>query len=540
MKFADLAKAVRISVVSASLILAACGGDGGDSRQSTVAAPPPDDTPVGCPANQIPDDADGCTCPQGLHVKDGFCTDWAESVPEGAEFLESGYPLEIPKTGGSYFTPLYMKVGNIDRDPELELIYKDGTSPAYAWNHDGTLLAGWPTSATTYMHGKHVLAQFDNDPELEVFFGHEGSAYSTQQCELNAFNYTGARLPGWPQACVFSVNQAPVAVDLNQDGYDEVLYFDDDKVYSIDRTGSKQVVPVANAPSRKWCGMAVADVAPAPGKELALVNCSHSVYEDGMATDYLSLYLLSSQFVVLPGFPITYPGFFPQHPVIADFNADGVKEIMVLGTGTRADYEQRHIRSVLRIVSPQGTIQSKVEFMEQLTDQAELADIDRDGTPEILILVEDTSTQWNGRIHAYEADGSAVPGWPVPGEQFAVGDIDGDGAAEIVTFLEDDSVYHLENRAALAIYSPDGTLRNDLRVIVDYMGREASAIMPVIADIDLDGRNELIVIGDYWEGSSGTFPQVWAFDFGGSFPNGPVEWGQIFGNERNTGEYAGG
>ena len=37
----------------------------------------------------------------------------------------------------------------------------------------------------------------------------------------------------------------------------------------------------------------------------------------------------------------------------------------------------------------------------------------------------------------------------------------------------------------------------------------------VVADADNDGRNEVIVYGDYWDGVFGYFPQIWAFDFGG-------------------------
>ena len=534
-----MCKRLRILMALAGLMLAACGGGagGGSSGEPLSVAPPPD--PEACPSNQVSGADASCTCPEGLHEKEGYCIDWAESVHEGAEFLETGYPLAIPKTGGSYIAPLYMKVGNIDQDPELELVYKDGTSPIYAWNHDGTVLDGWPVNASTYLHGKHALVQFDDDPELEVFFGHEGFASESQRCELNAFDSNGARLAGWPQRCGLSVDTAPVVVDLNGDGYDEVIYFDDNELAYIDRTGTKWVVPIVNPPSRSWCGIAVADVTIHAGQELALVNCSYPVYETGKPpTYYLTLYLLSSEFAVLPGFPITYTGLFSQHPVIADLDADGEKEIMVLGSGSQADFEQRGIRSVLRIVSGEGTIESKIEFTEQVSDQAALGDIDQDGTPEILILVEGQSNYLKKRIHAYEADGKAVPGWPVSGGQFAIGDVDGDRVPEVVTFLDYDSPAYSDNRNVLAIYSGDGTLRENLHVTIDYMGHEAASIMPVIADIDLDGRNELIAIGDFWEGYSGDFPQVWAFDFMGSGPYGPIEWGQLYGNERNTGEYA--
>ncbi|HUU98644.1 MAG TPA: hypothetical protein VM487_23165 [Phycisphaerae bacterium] len=57
-----------------------------------------------------------------------------------------------------------------------------------------------------------------------------------------------------------------------------------------------------------------------------------------------------------------------------------------------------------------------------------------------------------------------------------------------------------------------------------------------IAAIDLDGRNEIIVTGSYWDGYSGDYDKVWAYDLGGD-THGRIEWGQFGGGPRHQNLY---
>jgi hypothetical protein len=57
--------------------------------------------------------------------------------------------------------------------------------------------------------------------------------------------------------------------------------------------------------------------------------------------------------------------------------------------------------------------------------------------------------------------------------------------------------------------------------------------VPAIADIDQDGRSELIMTADFWNGRVGYHDKVWVFDFGGPTPHGPVQWGQLMDGPRH-------
>ena len=63
-----------------------------------------------------------------------------------------------------------------------------------------------------------------------------------------------------------------------------------------------------------------------------------------------------------------------------------------------------------------------------------------------------------------------------------------------------------------------------------------AARVPVIADVDLDGRNEIIVGGAAWDGIGGLMDALWVFDLGGG-PHGRIEWGQLGGDARHRNVY---
>ncbi len=518
-------------IVLSLLLINACDGSGNNNLSDGSSTIP---TVVTCDFNQVISE-NTCKCPDHLFDKGGYCIDWAETVLKGAEYLRPGFPLIVTLDAGTSSLPYYAKLANIDKDEELELIYQPPNSPIWAWNIDGSLLSGWPVVATTFRHAKTVLAQLDDDSELELFSGHEGTAVTNDQCELNVFEFDGSVKKGWPKKCGLSVTTAPAAGDLNNDGYDEIVYFDGLNLNVVDRSGVIQIVEIQDLPLRlnEWCGISIADLDGNANKEILLLSCP---FPDPSSVYHLRrLYVLDINLNVISGFPLEFRSGFDSQPVVGDVDGDGNKEIIVIGAGTIAQFQTQGILSSIKIISHQGIVENEINFTSWLGDGyfhfVTLADLNQDSTPEILVYDND-------KIHAFNASGTELSGWPVDGGRyFAVGDIDDEIGVELITFKDNQPDNILDNESALAIYRGDGTLK-DIEVKIDYMGNDPVNVMPIIGDLDLDGRNELIVIGNYWEGVSGIFPQVWAFNFGGE-NHGEIEWGQMFGNERNTGEYFG-
>jgi hypothetical protein len=136
---------------------------------------------------------------------------------------------------------------------------------------------------------------------------------------------------------------------------------------------------------------------------------------------------------------------------------------------------------------------------------ASLADVNGDGIDEIFVEEND------GYLHAYDGDGSALPGWPARCEMSApdlhtpaIGDLDGDGQLEIVsaTGATMSGVY-------LCAFHSDGSSVAGFPVVVS-----ASDGLPdtfeAIGDVDSDGAKEIVVVIRHEPGDQRTKVKVFS------------------------------
>lgn len=501
----------------------ACGGGGGGGEGQ----PPP--VALNCPANKI-QVGEACQCPAGLieNPSDGYCTDPAGTVLRGAEYLEPGFPVSAPVFGGSGYGPVYVKVGNVDDDPQLEIFYKRIGMDIWAWDSDGTVLDGYPVHASTFRHGKMALAELDGDGPQELFVAHEGTAQVGDACELNGFDELGNLLNGFPLACTLSIKYPPVVVDFNGDDASEILYIDEGssrmnilengvvRAFSPDYSQSQ---PTLNL---RWCGLAAADINGDSQTDVLALSCPYT--KAGTSVTFQSLYVYDAEGDELPGFPIEVTSFREHQPLIGDVDGDLLPEIITI------------TQSGIAVISNDGIVQSEFDRTPPGAYPGAanfpflgLADLTGDGTPEILY-------QQDG-VHAVTPDGTELNGYPVDAYiYFAVGDVDGVPGQEVVSFREYPTQLIDDPRVVMQVFGSDGGLK-DFDIVIDLVGVPGE-VMPTIADVDRDGRNEIIVAANFWEGVSAVYPQLWVFDLGGQ-AHGEVDWGQQYGNEHNAGTYKG-
>jgi hypothetical protein len=239
---------------------------------------------------------------------------------------------------------------------------------------------------------------------------------------------------------------------------------------------------------------------------------------------------------LLDGFPVAVTGHLPVmiFPAIGDVDGDGKLEIVVpvlLGNDSTTRYETNY---GVQVISSDGKIKRSISAAGTLTYSSApaLADLDGDGIPEIIF-------QTDGALNVWRGDGTNFPGWPVAmprswtaNSSPVVGDVDGDGLPDIVITT---TYSGLGTLGSVLVYNRNGVLHPRFPKIL-YIGHGA---VPAIADLDRDGRNEIVVTGTGWDGFIGDYDRVWVYDLGGP-QHGAVQWGQLMGGPKHQGVFRGG
>jgi len=431
--------------------------------------------------------------------------------------LKPGFPVQAYASSGSYHAgpAIHVLVGNIDADPRLEILVTSlANGPLYAWRFDGTPMPGWPAldpAGPAYP----ALGQLSlTEPGLEVFSGHIGFPGS-----LAAHAGSGASLPGWPRSSANYVATPPSLGDVDGSGIDKIFIEEEDwglHAYRADGT----ILP--GWPATTFVGgqerhtPAIADL---DGDGIPeIVTASGSVSPGGV-----SLLAYHRDGTLVSGFPVSFNGHVDTFPVIGDVDGDGHPEIIVAGRVGSGDG--------IYIFSADGTLKRTMLASGTVAygTALALADLDGDGIPEIIMQTDTAVNVWKG-------DGSVFPGWPVqigPNTWLknggpVVGDVDGDGRPDIVVLALQNS----GNAGDVLAFRANGSLITGFPIHLDGLG---SGAVPAIADIDLDGRNDIIVASDFWNGVSGYYDKVWAFDLHGPTPYGPIQWGQFMGGPKHDG-----
>ena len=134
--------------------------------------------------------------------------------------IVSGWPVNV-EYSRSITAPA---VGDIDGDGRTEIvaavgckISDDWTGYIYAWNDDGTLVPGnWPVTVDGAVEPP-VLGDIDGDNQLEILVNALGTLF--------AFEHDGTIIPGWPKEMQLEeINWgSPMLGDLDRDGMPEII-----------------------------------------------------------------------------------------------------------------------------------------------------------------------------------------------------------------------------------------------------------------------------------------------------------------------------
>lgn len=442
--------------------------------------------------------------------------------------LKPGFPVKALHTGnGSYQAgpAIHTLVGNITDYKYLEIVFSSEVDgPLQVINYGTTDGGSTKLSAMDDYHGTAypVMGNFTTNASrmYKVFSGYYEDS-STMAIYKGAFQ----TLAGWPKHASNYIASPATAVDLDGDGIDEIITEEEDwELHAYKADGS--VVkgwPVDLGNGQQVYTPAAADL-DGDGKP-EVVATTETLSGAGGQISVLGAYHANGTPVA--GFPINITASGPGLPVIGDVDGDGKKEIILATKGSAYPWDP-----IIWIISNTGQVKKKVPLTGQELDYftaPALADLDGDGFPEIIV-------QTDSALNVVKGNGTSLPGWPKKYTGYwmgnsapVVGDIDGDGQPEIVITL---NIAGSGELGEVRAYRKDGTMHPNFPKKLPI----GAGAVPAIADLERDGRNELIVTGDYWNGVDGYYDKVWAFDLKGP-KYGKILWGQFGGGPKHQNAY---
>lgn len=381
---------------------------------------------------------------------------------------------------------------------------------------DSTLHPGWPINIGLLSNGiasfavtNHVdAADIDGNGTKELILGYNS--------RVMVVDHTGAHLPGWPQTIDPTnsgahIQISPVVADLDGDGSPEILAANDqNKVFIWSANGTLLSGWPKNLGGFST-NIAVDDLTGDGQKEIIISNNG-------------TMRVCDTNGVTLPGWPLSIQALNGP-PAIGDVDGDGQKEIVV---ATLNGPTNLYIIKANGVVMPNWPKAINPQLAPNFIARSypALGDLDGDGTMECVI------GSANGFVYAFRANGSNLPGWPQATKAAAVnspviGDIDGDGLPEVVA--GNDRI--IENGASanyLFAWHADGTILPNWPVKYDRQitGSSFGYGAPALADLDQDGRADIIVTSDT---NANSFSPLNAYKSDGSkvpgFPKPTLEMG---------------
>ena len=342
-----------------------------------------------------------------------------------------------------------------------------------------------------------AVADLETDGTLEIVAG-RASGGSTRQ--LNVFEPDGSVRPGWPARRDGEAgygwgmyNENVAVADLNGDGFKEVFGpTDTHYITALDRGGNQLPASAIYGAGKPWSQVGV--------------HVDHAVDLRGYANCGVE----------------HRPNFADSAPIVADVNADGTPEMIVVGNvyncGTSPYTSLYRMPFILKLDRTRwsgsgfdwtaipvpgagsGPRSEDYNVIETAVPNPVAADLDGDGRLEILF------PSYDGKLHAYWLDKTEHGSWPhtVPstgagGDTFrfasepVVADLDGDGQAEVI----------------FASWPRKGTGLNGHLHVLSSMGVELHRVSlpapaigktwngglgaPTLANIDADADLEVVV-----------------------------------------------
>ena len=444
--------------------------------------------------------------------------------------IASGHDRSQPGADNVGRTWPGIAIADVDANGDLEIITAHSGGHVSVYDHNGYFQPGWPQIPTSRELRGLSLYDLDGDSKLEIIA--TGAVY--ERTNTWVYSHNGNLLPGWPQLTndsgyaygIFNDNAA--VGDLDEDGFGEIVVPSDvHYVCAYERDGG-QIPAHPMYGDKGWGKVGVWE-----SLEIELRGWGTCTNGDERKERYR-------------------PNFAHGASLIADVNADGVREVIVVGNvydcipGYPSQYNGIYIFNTDRSrfnddgfdwntppVDSGAPLSQDYGVIENNQPNPVAADLDGNGNLEIIY------SSYDGRVHAYWLDKTEHGSWPYsvynPTEGFyrfasepVVADLDDDGYAEVLFVSWPQKGTYQTGKLHIL-----DSLGNPLHEVVlppaygspDWNGALAA---PTLANIDFDPDLEVVLTTSH----SGFV----AYDLPGS-DNARVIWGTGRGNYLRNGSY---
>lgn len=468
-------------------------------------------------------------------------------------------------------------VGGVDG--MLYVVAYDNGSWSEAWSRqtaDDLTAAGAPTgspcvSDKSDIRSAPAVADLDNDGDLEIVVSTGGDTGNHRNGGILVYSYTSqwsfSLEPSWPQPRIDQVGggagaggsdgcwdgfwSSPALGDLDGDGDLEVVVEGfDRRIHAWHHDGTtvsgwpiyRYATPPDNLLRGGWSSPALGDI-DGDGDVEVFVGTDSPPWggEGSPSPDYskATVWGIDGDSNSLPGWPVTTQNNVGSSPALGDIDGDGELEVVV-GSGDSVEGGDGHR------VYAWNADGSAVSGWPQSTagDMAAspaLGDLDGDGDLEVVIGCGHEGDPYNpatcSKMYAWHGDGSSVSGFPLD-----VSANDGwtgaNGLPYGPTLADYDGDGHTDILAVVRwswgisrIHYNGNTWENDNDGTLE--SRNSLASSPLVDDIDNDGNLEVAIGGATQSGANGA---VYVWDVSGSAVA-ERPWPMFQHNPARTGRY---
>lgn len=463
----------------------------------------------------------------------------AQNIRTKAASLSSSPPKTI--ASGKFF-PKSAVLTDLNMDGTNEIIIAsnlaqvDGNYQYYdigksvdAYNADGQLLWTYPFQNNDYIQDRADIAVGDIDkdgyPEI-VFTTGRTSNPNGSAAAIYVLDHNGKPKPGWPYSNGLNRMSNPILVDLNNDGYKEIVLngYEDLSTggriqllaYRYDHTflWSRNVGDDTFRRMAAIHGSATADLdQPRDGKPEIVTSYIDSTGNANIAITRSD----GSDFNVSP--LTSYQG---NHgitaPIITDINADGISDIVV-NTGNQI--------KVLYVYTDSSTL---THYLTNVPGwpvslpypiQSKVTDFENDGQLEIVSVVPSFGTDISA-VYAHRSNGQMVSGFPIRDsqivsdtDQLLIADLDGDGTK--------DMLYPTQNCVFKAVNSRGAPLTNF--PIQVNSSQYCTFVDSAVGDITSSHQTGLLSLHNVWDEIAKTTTSfVYLTNLGSNYNSQLADW----------------